>query len=207
MTFGEKIKTLRQSHGMTLEQVGEMVGVGKSTVRKWETGDIANMRRDKIALLAQALGVSPGFLMGWDEDTVLFERQTAYNLPVKRIPVIGDTAAGQPIIANREYDEYIEVPIDGRKFDAAVRVTGDSMEPGYHIGDLALVRYQEDVEDGQIAVICLDDEVTLKRIHHMTGGIILQSDNTKYKTQVVTTENVNCIHLMGRVVGVLHWEE
>ena len=145
--------------------------------------------------------------MGWDEDTVLFERQTAYNLPVKRIPILGDTAAGQPIIANREYDEYIEVPIDGRKFDAAVRVTGDSMEPGYHIGDLALVRYQEDVEDGQIAVVCLDDEVTLKRIHHMTGGIILQSDNTKYKTQVVTTENVNCIHLMGRVVGVLHWEE
>ena len=129
------------------------------------------------------------------------------RMETKRIPIIGDTAAGQPIVANREYDEYIEVPIDGRKFDAAVRVTGDSMEPGYHIGDLALVRYQDDVEDGQIAVVCLDDEVTLKRIHHMFGGIILQSDNAKYKTQVVTTEYVNNIHLMGRVVGVIHWED
>ena len=161
---------------------------------------IKNQTKAIVDLLNRGLEVVDG-------GSVLFDESEITTVATKRIPVIGDTAAGQPIIANREYDEYIEVPIDGRKFDAAVRVTGDSMEPGYHIGDLALVRYQEDVEDGQIAVVCLDDEVTLKRIHHMTGGIILQSDNTKYKTQVVTTENVNCIHLMGRVVGVLHWEE
>lgn len=53
---------------MTLEQVGDLVGVGKSTVRKWESGQIANMRRDKIALLAKALGVTPGFLMGWEDE-------------------------------------------------------------------------------------------------------------------------------------------
>ena len=67
MDFGEKIKQLRLSRGMTLEQVGNIVGVGKSTVRKWENGDIKNMGRDKIELLAQALGVTPGYLMGWDE--------------------------------------------------------------------------------------------------------------------------------------------
>jgi len=66
MTFGEKIKALRLERGMTLEQVGDIVGVGKSTVRKWESGQIANMRRDKIALLAKALGVTPGYLMGWE---------------------------------------------------------------------------------------------------------------------------------------------
>ena len=48
MDFGEKIKQLRLSRGMTLEQVGNIVGVGKSTVRKWENGDIKNMGRDKI---------------------------------------------------------------------------------------------------------------------------------------------------------------
>lgn len=67
MTLSEKIKMLRQERGLTLEEVGNRVGVGKSTVRKWETGYIANMRRDKIALLADALGVSPGYLMGWDD--------------------------------------------------------------------------------------------------------------------------------------------
>ena len=68
MTFGEKIKALRLERGMTLEQVGDLVGVGKSTVRKWESGQIANMRRDKIALLAKALGTTPGFLMGWEDE-------------------------------------------------------------------------------------------------------------------------------------------
>lgn len=65
--MSRKIKQLRQSRGMTLEQVADIVGVGKSTVRKWETGMIANMRRDKIALLAQALGTTPAYLMGWKE--------------------------------------------------------------------------------------------------------------------------------------------
>jgi transcriptional regulator with XRE-family HTH domain len=63
-----KIKKLRLERGMTLEQVADIVGVGKSTVRKWETGMIANMRRDKIALLAHALGTTPAYLMGWKED-------------------------------------------------------------------------------------------------------------------------------------------
>jgi transcriptional regulator with XRE-family HTH domain len=64
-----KIKQLRQAKGMTLEQVATIVGVGKSTVRKWETGMIANMGRDKIAALALALGVTPAYLMGWEEPT------------------------------------------------------------------------------------------------------------------------------------------
>lgn len=68
MDFGQKIKQIRKSKGMSLEQVGDIVGVGKSTVRKWETGDIANMRRDKIALLANALGVEPSYLMGWTDE-------------------------------------------------------------------------------------------------------------------------------------------
>ena len=65
--FPQKIKELRLQRGMTLEQVGDIVGVGKSTVRKWETGMIANMRRDKIALLAKALGTTPAYLMGWND--------------------------------------------------------------------------------------------------------------------------------------------
>ena len=66
--LARKIKELRLKRDMTLEQVATIVGVGKSTVRKWETGMIANMKRDKIALLAKALGTTPAYLMGWTED-------------------------------------------------------------------------------------------------------------------------------------------
>jgi transcriptional regulator with XRE-family HTH domain len=66
--LSRKIKELRLSRNMTLEQVANIVGVGKSTVRKWETGMIANMGRDKIASLAKALGTTPAYLMGWKEE-------------------------------------------------------------------------------------------------------------------------------------------
>ena len=65
--MAKRIKDLRKEKGLTLEQVAAIVGVGKSTVRKWETGMIANMKRDKIASLAKALGTTPEYLMGWDE--------------------------------------------------------------------------------------------------------------------------------------------
>ena len=68
MELKDKIKTLRLKHDLTLEQVGDYVGVGKSTVRKWETGLIANMKRDKIAKLAEVLHTTPAYLMGWEED-------------------------------------------------------------------------------------------------------------------------------------------
>lgn len=65
--MGAKIKQLRKAKGMTLEEVAVVVGVGKSTVRKWEIGMIANMKRDKIASLAKALDTTPAYLMGWEE--------------------------------------------------------------------------------------------------------------------------------------------
>ena len=64
--LGDIIKSRRLELGLTLEQVGNAVGVGKSTVRKWETGNIQNMRRDKIALLADVLRMSPAELIDID---------------------------------------------------------------------------------------------------------------------------------------------
>lgn len=63
-TNGERLKKRRLELNLTLEEVGNIVGVAKSTVRKWETGAIENMKSDKISLLAKALQVSPAFIMG-----------------------------------------------------------------------------------------------------------------------------------------------
>lgn len=68
MTIGEKIKELRAKHKLTLEDVASRVGVGKSTVRKWEIGMIANMGQDKVTALAEALHTTPGYLMGWEDN-------------------------------------------------------------------------------------------------------------------------------------------
>lgn len=66
--ISKKIKDLRAERNMTLEEVAKIVGVGKSTVRKWETGMIQNVGIDKIPLLAKALGTTPKYLMGWEEN-------------------------------------------------------------------------------------------------------------------------------------------
>ena len=68
--MASRIKELRRERGLTLEQVATVVGVGKSTVRKWETGMIANMKRDKIAALAKALCTTPAYLMGWIDEPI-----------------------------------------------------------------------------------------------------------------------------------------
>ena len=66
MEIKDLIKEKRQELGLTYEQLGNLIGVGKSTVRKWETGIIENMRRDNIIALSKALNISPAILMGWD---------------------------------------------------------------------------------------------------------------------------------------------
>lgn len=69
MTIGEKISVRRKKLGLTLEDVGKAVGVGKSTVKKWESGFIANMRRDKIAALAKVLQMNPSEFIGPDDES------------------------------------------------------------------------------------------------------------------------------------------
>ena len=70
MTMGDKIHFLRTGLGFTLQELGDKVGVGASTVRKWETGYIKSLRTDKMQKLAEALNTSVDYLMGWSENNV-----------------------------------------------------------------------------------------------------------------------------------------
>ncbi len=104
--MAQKIKDLRQERGLTLEQVANVVGVGKSTVRKWETGMIANMKRDKIAALAQALGTTPAYLMGWqDEDE---DEENPHEL--KLVTAFDKLSVDDQIIVSNWVEEYEKNP-------------------------------------------------------------------------------------------------
>ena len=96
--MGDRIKRLRSENNMTLEELGNRVGVGKSTVRKWENGIIANMRRDKIAKLAVALGVTPAYLMGWESTA---------DIPMERVPNKVESVQSSSVSA--QCKEIIEV--------------------------------------------------------------------------------------------------
>ncbi len=109
MEMKDKIKYLRMLHGLTLEEVGNYVGVGKSTVRKWENGMIANMKRDKIAKLAEVLHTTPAYLMGWEEE--LKEEYTEKELSETKkrlIEKIKDLDEGTIAALNQIADSIIE---------------------------------------------------------------------------------------------------
>lgn len=209
-SFGKNLRSIRISRNMTQDELAVLLGTSKQVISRYENGQ----RSPKVSVVgdfAEKLGVTIEQLTS-DIPASPFGKPIANLIPrgqlrTRRVPILGDTAAGEPLVANREYDEYIEIPDDGHRYDAALRVAGDSMAPLYRKGDLAFIRYQDDVMDGQIAAVGLDDEVTLKRVYHIPRGVQLLSENRDYPPMVYTDEDVGNIHLVGLAVGVLHWDE
>lgn len=117
----------------------------------------------------------------------------------QRIPLIGKVAAGEPIYSPEDYDAYVDSPV---KCDAALEVQGDSMIPKFEDGDLVYVRSQPDVEDGQIAVVFLDDEAVIKRVYHDKDGLTLLSDNPTYAPIRATFDEYDNIRIFGVPVGL-----
>lgn len=196
MNLGEKIKNRRLELNMTLEEVGKIVGVTKSTVMKWESGYIENMRRDKIALLAKALRVSPLWIMGWDDEDIKAE--------VNSIPIIGTIAAGTPLLAEQNIEDYFRID-NSIKADFALRVKGDSMVgAGIFPGDIVFIRQQPTLENGEIGAILIENEATLKKFYKENNTIVLQPENDMYKPIILTNGYVK---ILGKLVAVLNMRE
>ena len=198
--MAKKIKELRLANDLTLEQVADIVGVGKSTVRKWETGMIANMRRDKIAALAQALHTTPEYLMGW---STTMEVSNLFKIETKKFRLLGNIACGEPIFANEEKELYV-VAGANIKADFCLMAKGDSMIGArIYDGDIVFIRQQDIVEDGEIAAVLIEDEATLKRVYYdrEAGVLSLFAENPKYKTMRFSGEELNHIRILGKAVA------
>lgn len=202
--MAQKIKDLRLSQNLTLEQVANEVGVGKSTVRKWETGMIANMRRDKIASLAKALHTTPAYLMGWiDEPHQKITVDNLFRIETKHFPLLGNIACGEPIFANEEIDLYVSA---GTSIDAdfCLQAKGDSMIGArIYDGDIVFIKKQSLVNNGEIAAVLIGDEATLKRVYYDRENGILQlfAENPQYKTMRFSGEELNQIRIIGKAVA------
>lgn len=208
MTIGEKISVRRKELKLTLEDVGNAVGVGKSTVKKWETGYIANMRRDKISLLAKVLQMNPSEFIEDDSDNLYEPSNISYTIDrgnIYSIPVFESVSAGLGAYANSEIVDHIPVVINN-PYDAdetiAIRVTGDSMYPKIEDGDIIIVRKTDSVESGSIAVLLLDNEEGLvKKIKYGDGWVELHSINPEYKTKVFKGADIERLQIVGLVIG------
>ena len=204
MSIGELIYSRRKELGLTLEDVGNFVGVSKSTVKKWESGYIYNMRRDKIALLAKILKIEPTKLISEKpEQSNLSGAIPSQN--IYQIPVFASVSAGLGAYASNDILEYIPMVIDN-PYDVddtiGIRVRGDSMYPKIEDGDIIIVRKQDSVDSGDIAVLMLDGEEGLvKKVVYGETWIELHSFNPEYKTRRFENEEVLRLRVVGLVVG------
>lgn len=207
--MAKRIKDLRTSQGMTLEQVAEKVGVGKSTVRKWETGLIANMRRDKIAALADALNTSPMYLMGWSDEINpapaldLSKFDNIYPVKLKKFPLLGEIACGKPIFANEDRESYILAGSDIHA-DFCLRAKGDSMINARILdGDIIFIRKQDMVDNGEIAAVAIGDDVTLKRVVYYPEQnlLILKAENSRYQDMIYAQDQLDQVYILGKAIA------
>lgn len=200
--YGSLIKQRRLELGLTLEQVGEACGVGKSTVRKWETGAIKNMGRDKIALLASVLRLDPTDLIDRSNNIMTLPSGLIpiSQLQHHRIPVLGSMAAGEPVYDPEFPDVVVDGPLDA---DFALRVHGDSMTPGYLDGDLVFLRSVPDVpHNGSICAVSVDNEAALKHVFRYADHVLLTSDNQQYEPMSYAFAEHD-IRILGVPVGFL----
>lgn len=167
------IKSKRLELGMTMKELAEKVGVSEGTISRWESGEIANMRRNVIVSLAKALNTTPAVLMGWTEPAP----NEACGI---RIPVLGTVVAGLPMYASENIIDYEEITpqlaATGEYF--ALQIKGRSMEPRIYEGDVVIVRRQDDVDSGDTAIVLVNgDEATIKRVKKSPEGVTLIANN------------------------------
>lgn len=188
------IKKRRLEIGATLEEIASVVGVSKTTVQRWESGNIENMKRDKIALLAKALHTTPLFVLGLT-DCNLDREMSECTL----VPVIGSIAAGVPLEESQSIEGYVEVAGDTSD-TYALRVHGDSMDPEIHDGDSVIIEKKNSYKNGDIVVARVNGyEYTVKKYHRDKSNIMLIPINRDFVPMVY---DENTIAIEGKVIEV-----
>lgn len=205
MNKGERIKKRREQIGLTQVALADMIGESKQTIYKYETGIVTNIPSDKIELIAKALRVQPEWIMGWT-DTESTEIPPGFEPPPKmrKVPLIGEIACGEPILAEQNIEDYLDVPEEVH-CDFLLRCKGDSMiDAGIQSGDVVFVRIQEAVENGEIAAVRIGDEATLKRVYWDGDTLMLMPANNAYAPKSFRGEELNDVHIEGKAIGFMH---
>ncbi|MDA3795846.1 helix-turn-helix domain-containing protein [Lactobacillus delbrueckii] len=199
MSIGTRIRSLRKSNKLTLEELANQLnsrnsssGFTKGRLSKWEN-DREEPKLSSLNQVAQFFNVDIDYFFNESQPS------NASSLPrnTARIPVIGTIACGDPIDADENIVDYINVPEPIPTGAFALVCEGSSMEPSIVDGDKVVIEPTPDVEDGQVAAVLVDDQTkaTLKRIKHIGNSIWLMPDNRDYDPIVLDAQHP------GRIIG------
>ena len=184
-----RVKELRKLNNISQQKLASMLNVHQTAISQWETGrtspDIQTANT-----MAKLFNVTLDYLLGSEVSTK--STPTSPKSRATRIPVYGCVAAGIPIEAIDNFDS--SNPDDWEEIDEhtaksgeyfALRIKGDSMEPKMSSGDVVIVRKQPDVENGDVAIVCINgDEATCKKIKKTPEGIMLISSSPNVSIKI-----------------------
>ena len=209
VTLYDRIKSRRTELGLTVEELAHKMGYkDKSSISKIENGK-ADIPQSKIAAFADALQTTPAYLMGWEEQPEPKKPTIPPGFEpmpkMKKIPLIGAIACGEPITAEQNIEKMVDVP-ENIRCDFSLTCHGDSMvDAGIHDKDVVYIRIQPEVENGEIAAVRIDGEATLKRVYYNTGTLTLMPANPAYAPMIYTGPQLEEVHIEGKAVGWTHW--
>lgn len=214
--FASRLSQALEARGMKAADLSKKTKVAEGTISCYINGRY-EAKQNRVQVFAEALNVNPAWLMGYD---VPMETESRHSVApafrpippgfepmpkMKKVPLIGAIACGDPITAMENREGEIDVPEDIR-CDFALRCKGNSMiGAGIHDGDAVYIRIQPEVENGQIAAVRIGDEATLKRVYLHTDYIELRPENPDYESIIRRREEMNDVHIEGKAVGYTHW--
>lgn len=177
------------------------IRLNKSDLSQYVNGKVKPDQK-KLTLLAHALDVNEPWLMGYD----VAQTPKAITEPVpdlsflEKIPLLGSSACGLPIQANREYD-YIDIG-PAKRADFALTAEGRSMvNAGILDGSIVLFEETERVDNGTIAAVTVGDSTTIKKFYQYGDTVILRPCNPEFQDQEYSGDDLEMIHVFGRAVG------
>lgn len=198
--FG-RIRKQRIRLGISLQELSRRTGLNKSTLQRYETGQIDKLPLERAQLIAKGLETSVEYILGLDGGNIeLADADMIYS-----IPVFDSVSAGFGCYADSRAVEYrptfISNPSDAENY-LWINVKGDSMSPKIEDGDRILVRRQDSVENGSVAVVMIDDEAVVKKIKYGKTWVELHSFNPYYPVRRFEKDELMRLRVVGLVKEV-----
>lgn len=200
----KNIRLKREQLGMSQDDLAGLVGyTSRTSIAKIEGGKI-DLPQSKVELFAHALHTTPAELLGWEvHKQELPSIDNLMPIQVKRLPILGEIACGEPIYASEDHENYI---LAGSDIDAdfCLRAKGESMiNARIWDGDIVFIRAQQQVENGEIAAVIIGDEATLKRVYYypQQNRLMLNAENPAFAPLIYIGDELRQIKILGKAVA------
>lgn len=209
-SFASRLAFALEARNMKAADLSKATKVSEGTISCYINGRY-EAKHNRVNQFAKALKVNPAWLMGYD--VPMDEDEADPTIPpgfeplpkTYKAPLVGEIACGEPILAEQNIEEYVDIPEDMR-CDFCLTCKGDSMiDAGIQDGDRVYIRIQPEVENGEIAAVRIGDEATLKRVYWDGNALVLMPENSRYMPKTFSGETLADIKIEGLVVGWTHW--